>query len=648
MKNVPLTIEDKDFDRLQELGYFKNRPFELHPEFEEILGLSEVDAKKLNKAYWSGDKNTSDEISKADNERLEQESLLLLLEDMLDITFNFDERKYVPKMSGVRDGEFCRTFLPEDITPEQAEILFRNLEKIESFYIKAKVADVLFESKKISDKDNLTVAEMAIEAYFNSANYILYNMVGFQRPFDIASNQLGRAAALMLSLKRNENLFDKLMEFFKREEFFKEDKDCILITSLGEIILGIKDLPKDKINLALEEYVKIFKILNPEDFLVLNKESIWDIGIRLSKKAKNLDYERFFKKQKGDAHCSAAERFQCDSYNRADHIKNAILAYKGVPEMKGKIEELSRELQENKGQIQNALASCEFGRLNLEPMRQLFEKELSGLKFEECLSKLVNLCIDGLYKNYYCIIKPEPKYPLISFFKAEYSNSGRSVYNAKPGECVVFFKLDVLFTTIALLIKNGLMIINKEHSFSHDTLLEFVKNSSFIPHKHKIIFAKGLNYFLHDQMLEALVLLVPQIENCLRHVLRSLTIVNSDLTEKNKIKIPELLNSCVENQILNEELKFYLENAICHEKDSLRYDIAHGEADDTIGNRDSSYVACMLILFLILKQTEVLKTKCDESRELNNVFSKIVEDGIEQLLSSQSKFLWNEISQKIR
>jgi hypothetical protein len=149
-------------------------------------------------------------------------------------------------------------------------------------------------------------------------------------------------------------------------------------------------------------------------------------------------------------------------------------------------------------------------------------------------------------------------------------------------------------------------------------------------------------------MLEAVSLLVPQIENCLRHVLKSPTIVEPNLTERNKITIKELLKSCIEKEILDEKLKFYLENAVYHEKDSLRYDIAHGEADDTIGNRDSSYVTCMLILFLILKQTEVLKTKCNESRELNNVFSKIVEDGIEQLLNSQSKFLWNDISQKIR
>jgi hypothetical protein len=60
--------EDKDFVRLQELEYFKNRPFKLPIlKSEEVLGLPE-----------------------ANEEKLKQESCyktLLLLKDILDIPF---------------------------------------------------------------------------------------------------------------------------------------------------------------------------------------------------------------------------------------------------------------------------------------------------------------------------------------------------------------------------------------------------------------------------------------------------------------------------------------------------------------------------------------------------------------------------------
>jgi hypothetical protein len=332
MENL-YSIEDKDFVRLQELGYLKNRPFKF-PTPEEVFGLLE-----------------------ADEEKLKQESCyktLSLLKDMLRISFRYDKGKYVtvPFMSCVIDGEFHSTLLPKNITPEQAEILFRNLERIESFYIKAKVADILFVSKKICDKDKLTAAEIAIEAYFNSVDYFLHKIIN--RKYLNASTHLERAATITLSLGKREEilfnkleeiLFNKLMEFFKREEFFKEDKSCVLITSLGKIICRIKNLSADKISLALEEYVKIFKISNPADTLLVTGRgrNIWDIGVKLSKKAKNLNYERYFNKQKGDAHCGMAECFCKNPYKRGYHIKNAIRYYRNVPEMKDKREQLKNE-----------------------------------------------------------------------------------------------------------------------------------------------------------------------------------------------------------------------------------------------------------------------------------------------------------------
>lgn len=608
MENTATVIEDKDFVRLEELGCFKNRPFKF-PRSKEVLGLDELTEKKLK-----------------------QESCyktLSLLKDILDVYFSADKGDYVPTSSDKdAEGKFVRrTWLPEDMTPEQAEILFRNLDKIESFYIKAKVADILFEFKKthkIHDRDRLTVAEEAIKAYFDSANYILYNGSDFQYSFRYAADQLKRAAQITLSLGKSiDSLFDKLMEFFKREEFFKEDKNCILITSLGEIICGIKNLPEDKIDLALKEYVKIFKIRNPED--------TWATGVKLSKKAKNLNYERYFNKQKGDAHCGMAERFRSSPYHRGEYIKKAILAYRDIPEMKDKIEQLNKEKELVKGEVEKqiqtntkVLYSEELNSKEL--IEELLEKELSGLKFEECLSKLVTLCIDCLYENYDYIIKTKSESPLFNNIGAKHYNNGKSVYNANSKEKNIFLNLHILFNVVAFLIKAGLKIINKEHSFSYDTLLNLVKDSSFVPSGHCVFFAKGLNYFLHNEMLEAVSLLVPQIENSLRHILGSPSIVHPDLTEKEKIDIHELFDSCVKKEILDEKFRSYLEDILAHQVYSLRHDIAHGKADDTIGNKDISYVACILILFLVLKPTGVLKTKCDESEKLNSILSKIVRD----------------------
>jgi hypothetical protein len=149
-------------------------------------------------------------------------------------------------------------------------------------------------------------------------------------------------------------------------------------------------------------------------------------------------------------------------------------------------------------------------------------------------------------------------------------------------------------------------------------------------------------------MLEAVNLLILQIENSLRHISGSSSIIRNDLTEKETIDIQKLFELCVEKEVLDKKFQFCLENILVHQPYSLRHDIAHGEADDTIGDRDSSYVACILILFLVLnKSTGALKTKCDESEKLNSMLSKIVRDAIKQSLNGLSNSLWSSVRMSI-
>ncbi|MDR2398842.1 MAG: hypothetical protein LBD61_00110 [Endomicrobium sp.] len=76
MGNTVTVIEDKDFVRLQELGYLKNRSFNL-PTSKEVLRLHEPDEEKFKQEPCN--------------------KTLSFLEDILDIYFSYDEGKYIPK-----------------------------------------------------------------------------------------------------------------------------------------------------------------------------------------------------------------------------------------------------------------------------------------------------------------------------------------------------------------------------------------------------------------------------------------------------------------------------------------------------------------------------------------------------------------------
>ncbi|MDR3195354.1 MAG: hypothetical protein LBT58_00945, partial [Endomicrobium sp.] len=247
MENTAPGIEDKDFAKLQELGCFKNRPFLS----SEALGLKEIGEEKLKKESCY--------------------KTLLFIKDILDIALNkpteqnpfdptygryylsaklnkptkknpFDPMNAAKNPKGVT---LERTLLPEDITPDQAEILFRNLEIVESFYIKARIADVLWVSRKLKCKNNRRiVAEKAAEAYFNLVNYMPpYGTLIYSRRYV----HLIRYTTIMLSLEQDEKLFGKLMDLFERKEFFKIDKNGRFIIYLGKSICRIKEVSQDKI-----------------------------------------------------------------------------------------------------------------------------------------------------------------------------------------------------------------------------------------------------------------------------------------------------------------------------------------------------------------------------------------------------------------
>ncbi|MDR3306911.1 MAG: hypothetical protein LBS61_04505 [Endomicrobium sp.] len=623
MENTAPTIEDKDFAKLQELGCFKNRPFYSS---SEALGLKEVSEEKLKQEPCY--------------------KTLLFIKDMLDIALNkpTKQNSFDP-MSALKSEEGVtleRTLMPEDITPEQAGILFRNLERIESFYIKAIIVDVLWVSRKLKGKENRIVAEVAAEAYFNLVNYMPKprgKLIDSHRHI-----HLTRYTTIMLSLKQDEKLFDKLMGLFERKEFFKIEKNGRFIVSLGNSINRIKKISPDKIKLALEKYVEIYKISNPHCSSVWDESNIWSTGVNLSNKAKNLDYESYFKEQIGNAWCDMAKLFKGNPSNGTEYLKEAILAYKNIPNKKDKVEKLKQELAEVEKKIPSNANLRIYVELKLKEPMELMAAELSGLKFEECLSKLITLCIDCLYETYDYIMKTKPESPFVNVIldkRTSYTDNGKTIHNAKPEKAVVFHNLDVLLSIIRVLIKKGLEIINKEHSFSKEEILNLIKKSSFIPDNHHKYFANGLYYFLHNEMLEAVSLLVPQIENSLRYISGSPIIVRDDLTEKEKIGIHELFESCVKKEILDEKFQFYLENIFVHPKYSLRQNIAHGEADDTIGNRRSSYCCLLLILFLVLKPTGILKIKCTESEKLLKMLNNALICGIKDLNDSLAKGMYH-------
>ena len=132
--------------------------------------------------------------------------------------------------------------------------------------------------------------------------------------------------------------------------------------------------------------------------------------------------------------------------------------------------------------------------------------------------------------------------------------------------------------------------------------IEFlVEHSPFVPNYHQGIFTLGFVRFFQGDMLSAASLLVPQLENSLRYILKSSgsnpSSIESDLTQDDR-SISSLLVHDREKleQILGVELVFEIDMLFNFRPGpSLRHEIAHGKIPTRHFYSPDLIFACWLI-----------------------------------------------------
>jgi hypothetical protein len=95
-----------------------------------------------------------------------------------------------------------------------------------------------------------------------------------------------------------------------------------------------------------------------------------------------------------------------------------------------------------------------------------------------------------------------------------------------------------------------------------------------IPEGYENIYAKGIYYFFKCQYLEAATILVPLIENSLRHILsiKQPTIYKFDNLEifANKIDLRDLFDSIMKENILDNNLLWHLRDLMIDDRINIR------------------------------------------------------------------------------
>jgi len=137
--------------------------------------------------------------------------------------------------------------------------------------------------------------------------------------------------------------------------------------------------------------------------------------------------------------------------------------------------------------------------------------------------------------------------------------------------------------TIAVgMIESARRIVNAEHPLGFDDFRPLMEMSPFVPLGYAALYATGFARFFTGDFVSALHILVPQLENSLRYVLRQAAVdssaIQNDMTQENRT-LPVMLDKdrAALEKIFGEAIIFEIENLFDYRGGpSLRHQLSHG------------------------------------------------------------------------
>jgi hypothetical protein len=122
-----------------------------------------------------------------------------------------------------------------------------------------------------------------------------------------------------------------------------------------------------------------------------------------------------------------------------------------------------------------------------------------------------------------------------------------------------------------------------EHNPQLSDLIPVVYDNPFVPENREMIFAKGLLHGLEGDFVEAAHLLIPQIENSMRFLLRNRGVVTSSINSKgiqNERNLNDTLYTSEIEEIFGKDIIFDLQGLLVEKFGAnLRHRMAHGLLD---------------------------------------------------------------------
>ena len=541
----------------------------------------------------------------------------------------------------------------QNLTEEHLNFLTEIAPEVSDPELQARIADILWVKKR-----NYRMAQLAVTAYLQSATE-LEDPEKWSRCFE----RIERALRLARKINYQAELVVAYIE-------------AVLDRYNGEDPLWL--------SAKLMELLQEYKLGNPTKYAALAEKAAtlaesnndwrrarnyWEIKAKWHRFEKDENKERTAQIQAAETYIKEAEdslKGTDVSYLRASHfIEKAFEAFmniRGTKEetiaAKEKAEEVRKLLSQYQEQSLNELVPISH-ETDISVQVEIARSYVKGKEFSNALFYLAFLGaspkVSHLQQEVLEIAVENPIYHLFPSVKINemskvVARQAKSALSNAPEEVegsirFEMYKNAIFYQQLHTLayIEPARYQINLEHSVEVKDLFPFVSNNPFVPPGREQQFAKGLYAGLTGDFFTSTHILIPQIENSVRYLLRKHSALPSKIDIDKGIEDERDLNTTLFprnypqiNLIFDEDTLFDLQGLLIERSGSnLRNRMAHGLINDSEFNSPiMSYlwwVTLRLCCLPILKQRQQVKesnpwVKFDGIFKDDPLFDDFVED----------------------
>ena len=570
-----------------------------------IRDSSHVDCWTLGNLYQAA-------ASKAENDDSESVARVFgLLSAIAKIHFKPEDRSepYGPQF--VMSGR--RSMIPADLRGEQCAVIAELVPTIQNPGLRARLADIVW----YNDRKMAAFAQHAISAYCDAVQLVLDGKGEFFNGDRTASGHDGcrmlrRACQIALAIGWKDPEASRLRALARavtQDACERQDHRGYLNSAELGLLFRIDD---DATIAANAETLAASKDLDPHW-----SRDLWHLAARAHR---NMDNNRERERcLVGAAEClvALADAAGGTGMVAAGSLMDAIQALRRLPNTRERREQLERRLREAQAAITDEMGviSTEIDLTNLvDHARQ----SVAGVGLPQALAEFVNLTASPEPEALRDQTKQQAEQtPLSSMLAVSVVDEDGKVVASSPGLFGDQQDDDLAFRhliarnegfrrqcDVSGLIEPARQLIQSEHPLAQDDFRTLVEMSPFVPGDRVELFSMGFARFFGGDFISALHVLVPQLENSLRHVLKQAGVepsaIQSDMTQENRtLSVMLTRDREALEAVFGAAIVYEIENIFDFRGGpSIRHQLAHGLISGGECYGTDSIYACWIIFRL--------------------------------------------------